>query len=95
MEQREEAEELREALTAEGVDDEGLSPGVLPVHVHTRKVDNANEDVHGDEQPHLLGTRLPCGRRALAVGIGCAVLCDGSDRLFSQQTLKEAQLMLT
>jgi hypothetical protein len=87
-----EAEELREALTAEGDDDEGLSPGVLPLHVHTRKGDNAHEDVHGDEQPYLLSTRLPCGRRVLAVGIGCGVRGDGSDRLFGQQTLEEAEL---
>ena len=87
-----EAEELRETLPAEGVDHEGLSPGVLPVHVHTRKGDNTHVDVHGDEQPYLLSTRLLCGRRALAVGIGCGVRGDGSDRLFGQQTLEEAEL---
>ena len=87
-----EAEKVGESVLAERVDHKHLSPTVLPVHVRSRKVDDAHEDVHSDEQPDLLRTRRPRSRPALAVGVGCGVVGDGGNRLFREHALKEAQL---
>jgi hypothetical protein len=87
-----EAEKLSESVLAERVDHKRLPPAILPIHVRSRKVDDAHEDVHSDEQPYLLRTRRPRSRPAFAVGIGCGVVGDGGNRLFRKHALKEAQL---
>ena len=86
------AEKLSEAVAREGLDDVCLPPPLLPVHVQIRKVDDAHEDVHCDEQPYLLRTRSPPSRCLLGCGVQIGVGCDGGDQRRSEEALQIAHL---
>ena len=81
-----------ESISAERVNDERLHPFFLPIHVRSRKMVDAHEDVHCDEQPQLICTRRSRTISIPVMSIGCGVCCDRMDRVLCQHALEEVHL---